>query len=799
MLIPESWLRSYINPDLSTEDLAHTLTMAGLEVEDVHAVAPAFSGIVVAQIKTISSHPNADKLRICQVDDGSGELLQIVCGAPNAAAGLKVPLAKIGAKLPGDFKIKKAKMRGEESFGMLCSAKELGITQDHAGLMELSQDLEVGMDIRQALNLDEAVFEIKLTPNRGDCLSVLGVAREVQALTAAPLAQPDCTAVPVSIQETLPVQVDAADLCGRFAGRIIKNINAKASTPAYIQERLIRAGQRPVNVLVDLSNYVMLELGRPTHVFDLDKLSPQGLTVRWALAGETLHLLNDSQIELDEKCGVICSHNKPESLAGVMGGNDSAVTLDTQHIFIEAAFWYPEAVAGLTRRFKLSSEAAHRFERGVDFLQVTEHLEYLSRLIIEVCGGQAGPIEDQRIKLPAREPVRMRLARCQKILGIPLDAATVSGIFDRLGFTYQQSADDVYTITPPSFRFDLSLEEDFIEEVARIHGYDNIPSQAPVATANVLSTDELHLSPQQLRAFTAAQDYQEVVNYSFVEEAWERDLLANHDPIRLLNPIASQLAVMRSSLIGGLLANIAHNARRKQSRVRVFELGKVFYKDAQVSTSKQSVKGVQQPLRLAAAAWGSAEPEQWGIQQRAVDFFDVKQDLLNICGQLAQQLRFEAHPHPALHPGRCARILRHEQVIGYIGELHPQWVQKLALNQAPIVFEIDAQAISDRSLVVYKELSNQPVVIRDLAIWLPSQVSYQDLLDTLAQTKSLELIQAVNLFDVWKDKQSQSEERSLALRFTLQDAHNTLNDEQVEQCMNHILKCLQDKLSARLR
>lgn len=619
MLVLESWLREVANPSLNTEELAHRLTMAGLEVEGVESVAPEFSGVVVAEIKSIEQHPNADKLRICQVDAGTGELLQIVCGAPNAAAGIKVPLATIGAVLPGNFKISKSKLRGVESFGMLCSARELGITEDASGLLILNEQLAVGQNIREALQLNDKVFEIKLTPNRADCLSIYGVAREVAALTGAPLKQFDFSPVPVEIQDTLKVNVHAPDLCGRFAGRIIRGVNAKAEAPEWMKTRLERAGQRSVSALVDISNYVMLELGRPTHIFDLNKINGE-LNVRWAKEGESLELLNGQTVALSPDVGVIAAGDTIESLAGIMGGEATAVSLDTTDIYLEAAFWYPEAIAGRARRFKFSSEASHRFERGVDFQQIQEHIAYISRLVLEICGGQAGPIDDQIINLPQRKAVQMRLARCQKILGVQVSKEQVAHIFTQLGLSFTE-ANDIFTVEAPSFRFDIEIEEDLIEEVARIYGFDNIPDVAPIVPAVMLPTHETVRGEHAMRQVMASQGYQEVVNFSFVERAWEEKLLGNADPIALLNPIASQLAVMRSGLVPGLVANIVYNAKRKQNRVKVFELGRVFSRDTSVKNGDLTVANVNQPLHLAGASWGLAYPEQWGMSARQVDFF----------------------------------------------------------------------------------------------------------------------------------------------------------------------------------
>lgn len=792
MQFSESWLRSFTNPDLSTEALSHQLTMAGLEVEETQPVAPPFSGIVVGHITEIAPHPNADKLRVCQVDDGSGTLLQIVCGAPNAAAGLKVPFARLGAELPGGMKIGKVKMRGVESFGMLCSARELGLSEDHAGLLELDDRAQPGQSIRELLDLDDTLFTLKLTPNRADCLSILGVAREVAALTGAPLVRRPYQPVPVTLEDRLPVTVQAPDLCGRFAGRIIRGVNARAQTPAWMKSRLERAGQRAISALVDISNYVMLELGRPTHVFDLNTIS-QGLTVRWANAGESLKLLNEQTVALQPDVGVIASGDQLESLAGIMGGDASAVTLDTTDIYLEGAFWWPEAIMGRARRFKFSSEASHRFERGVDFANIPEDLEIMTRLIVDICGGQVGPLDDQIIRLPQRDPVEMRLDRCRRILGVPLDQAQVEDIFTRLGLPFEVNA-GVFRVTPPSFRFDIAIEEDLVEEVARVYGFEQIPDQAPVAPAVMAVQPETLQGPHLLRQRLALRDYQEVINFSFVEEAWEQNYAGNADPIRLLNPIASQLAVMRSSLIGGLLANIRHNANRKQSRVRVFELGRVFARDSRVADGDLTVKGVSQPQRIAAAAWGPALPEQWGAPTRPVDFYDVKSDLEALLGARAADLVCKSASHPALHPGRSAQLLLDGQPIGWIGEVHPRWAQQLDMAHAPVVFEVDVDAISTIALPAPAELSRQPIVIRDLAVWVDASVAWQDLMATLQATiaadDSLAIVKDIRLFDVWRDKAQADAQTSLALRFWLQDAAVTLDDAQVEQCMARLLDAL---------
>ena len=801
MLFPESWLRSYVNPDLDTDALSHSLTMAGLEVEETEPVAPPFTGVVVARIAQVQPHPNADRLRVCAVDDGSGTQLQIVCGAPNAAEGLLVPLARVGAELPGGMKISPVKMRGVESAGMLCSARELGLSQDHAGLLELPGDAPVGEDLRRYLDLDDTLFTLKLTPNRADCLSIRGVAREVAALTGAPLKALSFEPVVPTIEDRLPVKVEAPDLCGRFAGRVIRGVNARAETPAWMKRQLERAGQRSISALVDISNYVMLELGRPTHVFDIRRIQG-GLTVRWAREGETLELLSGQVVDLQPDVGVITAGDVVESMAGIMGGEATSVTLETTDIYLEGAFWWPEAIMGRARRYKFSSEASHRFERGVDFANVTQDLEYMTRLIVDICGGQVGPLDDQVVALPEREPVRMRLERCRRVLGLPLERAEVEDIFSRLGLSFTVN-DDVFEVEPPSYRFDLAIEEDLIEEVARIYGFERIPDQPPRARAQMRVQPETLRGPHELRARMAALDYQEVINFSFVEEAWERDYAGQDNPIRLLNPIASQLAVMRSSLIGGLVANIAHNMRHRQSRVRVFELGRVFMRNPDVRDGDLSVVGVEQPTRLAAAAWGPALEEQWGEPVRAVDFYDVKSDLVDLLGSNASRLQCVPAVHPALHPGRSARLEFDGKPVGWLGELHPRWVQQAELGQAPVVFEIDVESISRGAMPVLQNLSRQPVVIRDLAVWVDASVTYQDLMQTLSRTiasdANLEVVRDIRLFDVWRDKSAENNEKSLAFRFRLQNPEATLDDEAVDACMAALLQALKTHHGARQR
>jgi phenylalanyl-tRNA synthetase beta chain len=610
--------------------------------------------------------------------------------------------------------------------------------------------------------------------------------------------------VPVTLDERLPVKVEAPDLCGRFGGRVIRGVNARAATPEWMKTRLERAGQRSVSALVDISNYVMLELGRPSHVFDLDKIRGD-LSVRWAREGETLELLNGQTVTLDSTVGVVVAGDQVESLAGIMGGEATSVTLDTRNIYLEAAFWWPQSLAGRARRYKFSSEASHRGERGVDYATIPEHIEFITRLIIDICGGEAGPLDDQIINLPKREPVRMRLARCHRVLGVPVTQAEVAKIFGSLGLDFKIEGDD-FIVTPPSYRFDLELEEDLIEEVARIYGFENIPVEPPMARAKMFSQPEIRRGAHALRRLAAAQDYQEVVNYSFVEADWERDYAGNETPVRLVNPIASHLSVMRSSLIGSLIANIRHNANRKQTRVRLFELGRVFMRDASVQDGPLEVAGVRQPMKLAGAAWGPAVEEQWGVATRQVDFYDVKMDVEALFGARGSRLRFEAASHPALHPGRSARIELDGKHVGWIGELHPRWAQQADLAHAPVVFELDAAALSEGELPQVRELSRQPIVVRDLALWVDAHVSAQSMLDTVAAVvkadPQLSVVQDARLFDVWREKAHGSEpvtEKSLAFRFWLQDTEVTLDEARVADCLARIKEALVAAHGARQR
>jgi phenylalanyl-tRNA synthetase beta chain len=807
MQFSENWLRTLVDPKMTSDELSHLLTMSGLEVEEVEPVVPPFSNVVVAKVVEVARHPNADRLNVCQVDAGTGTLLNIVCGAPNVRPGMKVPCALPGAKLPpGEdgkpFEIKIGQLRGVESQGMLCSARELKLSEDHGGLLELPADAPVGQNFRDYYQLNDLKFTIKLTPNKADCLSVLGVAREVSALTGSPLRAPTFQQVEVTSPEKLPVEVSAPDLCGRFSGRVIRGLNARAQTPDWMKQRLERSGQRSISALVDISNYVMLELGRPTHVFDLDKIHG-GLHVRWGKKGESLKLLNGNTVEVDEWVGVIADDKEIESLAGIMGGDATAVSLDTQNIYLEAAFWWPQAIQGRARRYNFSTDAAHRFERGVDYATTVEHIERITALIVEICGGKetrVGPVDDHVINLPQRKPVSVRTARAIKVIGVQLSDDQIADIFTRLGLTFTREP-GLFTVTPPSYRFDIEIEEDLIEEIARVYGFENIPALPPVAASTMRIAPENTRSLFSVRRQLADLDYQEVINFSFVEEAWEADFAGNTNPIKLLNPIASQMSVMRSSLAGSLVANVRYNLNRKLNRVRVFEVGAVYLRDAAVQDGPLSVAGYDQPKRVAAIAYGPAAEEQWGQAARNVDYFDVKADLEGLFAP--KTLRFVKAGHPALHPGRSAQILLDGRAIGFIGELHPRWQQKYDLPLAPVLFEVDAGALRARDVPAYEEISKFPAVVRDIALVVKQSVTMQDLIDTFVAARqsnpACDIMQAIVLFDEYRGKGLENDEKSLAFRFTLQDTQTTLQDDKVDAAMAAFIASVEKKHGARLR
>jgi len=808
MQFPESWLRAFCNPSLNTEQLAHTLTMAGLEVEDLKPVAPPFSHVVVGEIRHAEQHPNADRLRVCKVDVGAPELLTIVCGAPNARVGIRVPCALVGAELPpgaegAPLLIKVGKLRGVESQGMLCSAKELQLADDHGGLLELATDAPLGQSIRAHLNLDDTLFTLKLTPNLAHCLSVYGVAREVAALTGAPLLSPQFAPVAVGNADTLKVTVSAPDLCGRFSGRIVRNLNPRAKTPQWMVDRLARCGQRSVNALVDISNYVMFEFGRPSHIFDLDKIQG-GLNVRWGRAGEQIKLLNGNTVQVDSEVGVIADDVQVESLAGIMGGDATAVSDDTRNVYVEAAFWWPKAIAGRSRRFNFSTDAGHRFERGVDPQSTVEHIEHLTRLILDICGtadSSCGPVDDQQPALPMRTPVQLRVARAAKIIGMPLTPDQCLAALKRLGLEVSQS-DGILTVVPPTFRFDLQIEEDLIEEVARMVGYDALPHTPPSGPITAKLRPESQRSAFAVRRQLAGLGYQETINFSFVEERWEQEFAGNAQPIRLLNPIASQMSVMRSSLIASLVQVLKFNQARKAPRVRVFELGRVFLRNDAVQNTDATVQGFEQPMRVAGLACGASDALQWGRKESAVDYFDVKGDIEALLSPLKAE--FIPATHPAMHPGRCAQVLLHGRGIGYVGEIHPRWRQDYELLQNPVVFELDLEAVLQSRVAVFAPVPKLQAVQRDIAVMAADTVSHQALMACIHSAPTGGLLQEAQLFDVYRPKAGPVDagavpNRSLAVRLTLSSPDTTLTEEQIDQTVKAVLNQLDRDLGARQR
>ena len=810
MQFPESWLREFCNPSLSTQELADTLTMAGLEVEELKPVAPPFTHIVVGEILEAVQHPNADRLRVCKVNVGQTDPLNIVCGAPNARVGIRIPCALVGAELPpGEdgkpFLIKLGKLRGVESQGMLCSARELGLSEESAGLLELVADATIGQSIREHLNLDDTLFTLKLTPNLAHCLSVYGVAREVAALTGAALKAPAFPPAPVTNPDRVAVNISAPDLCGRFSGRVVRNVNTQAKTPQWMLDRLGRCGQRGVSPLVDISNYVMFEFGRPSHIFDLDKIEG-GLDVRWGRAGEQLELLNGTTVTVDDKVGVIADAVRVESLAGIMGGNATAVSDGTHHVYVEAAFWWPKSIAGRSRRFNFSTDAGHRFERGVDPQLTVEHIERITQLIIDICGTpetSCGPIDDQQVSMPAAKPVVLRVARAAKIIGMPLTQAQCSDALARLGLPITQG-DGLVTVTPPPYRFDLQIEEDLIEEVARMVGYNQLPHTPPQAPITAKIRTEGQRSPFAVRRAMAAMGYQETINFSFVEERWEHELAGNTNPIKLLNPIASQMSVMRSSLLGSLLQVLKFNLARKAPRVRVFELGRVFLRDASVKSTDTTVEGFDQPMRLAGLACGSADAVQWGRKEQGVDFFDVKGDLENLLAPL--QADFVPATHPAMHPGRCAQVLLGGKSIGFVGELHPQWRQAYDLAPAPVLFELELDEVLQRAVPVFQAVPKFQSVQRDIAVVVADNVTHAALMSAVWAAPTNGVLRDAHLFDVYRPKVSKGEvaqagetDRSLAVRLTLQDDGATLAEDQIEACVKAVVDQLIARVGARQR
>ncbi len=782
MKLSEHWLRELVDPALSTEQLADLLTFGGIEVETVESAAPAFDRVVVAEVLSVEKHPQADRLNVCQVNVGAAPLT-IVCGAPNVRAGMRVPAALVGAKLPG-IEIKLAKVRGIESQGMLCSAKELGLSEDASGLLELSSGVAIGASVREVLDLDDRILTTKPTPNRGDCLSLLGMAREVAALSGAALRWQIPASVAPSTDERIVITVEAAADCPRYSARVIRGVNAAAATPEWMVRRLARSGVRAISAVVDVTNYVLLEMGQPLHAFDAAKVQGK-INVRRARKEEKIGLLNGTTLELSPQHLVIADERQPLALAGIMGGEYSGVTAATRDIILESAFFVPEIIAGKSRELGFGSDSSYRFERGVDFAGTQAAMERATQLVIQLCGGQPGPVCEVNGQLPSRKTVKLRLARARRVLGFTIDSNTAMSILQKLGCQPRLS-DEVIEATPPSYRFDIAIEEDMIEELARVYGYANIPAQLPPMPAALRPSAEARRSPATVRRALATLDYQEVVTYSFVDRAWEEDFCANNSPVVLANPIASHMSVMRSSLIGGLVQAVAFNASHKQSRVRLFEIGRCFLNQ----------DGLPQPWRVAAIAYGSTAPMQWGQTERPVDFFDIKSDLESLMAP--QSVSLQAAAHPALHPGKSAAITIGGIEAGWIGELHPRWQRKYDLPTAPVLFEIDLLALEGRELPGYREIARFPSIRRDLAAEFDENVQYEHI-STELRRNGPSILRDVTVFDLYRGEGVQKGKKSLAFSVLLQDTQKTLTDAEAEKAVSELRRILQEKFNAKLR
>jgi len=792
MKFSEQWLREWVNPDVDTETLAAQLTMAGLEVDAIEPVAPEFEGVVIGEISNIEKHPDADKLRVCQVDIAQADKLQIVCGAANARLGLKAPLATIGARLPGGLKIKKGKLRGVESFGMLCSEKELGIADDANGLMELPADAPVGDSIRNYLKLDDKTIELGLTPNRGDCLSIAGIAREAGVLNRQAVNSPEIKAVANQCDDTFAVKIEAVEDCPQYVGRVIRNIDTSAITPTWMQEKLRRCGVRSLSPVVDVTNYVLLELGQPMHAFDLNKLK-EGIVVRHARKGEKLTTLDDAQHELTGQTLVIADANGPLAMAGIMGGLDSAVEAGkTKDIFLESAYFNPLAIAGKARTYGLHTDSSHRFERGVSPEIQVMAIERATALLLEIAGGDPGPVsmDTHKDSMPSRSPVVLRQQRIQRILGTDIPTEQIAEIIERLGMHVSNKGDD-WEVTPPAFRFDIECEEDLIEEVARIHGYNNLPDTRPQGAMVIQPQTETKVSMKQVRQTLVDLGYQEAITYSFVEPRLQSVLAPEDEAFPLANPISADLSVMRTSLWPGLVGAVEYNLNRQQDRICLFECGLNFV--------KQDTE-IKQVRHIAGAVSGSRVPLQWSGKSEPMDFFDIKahvEALLRITGDL-KGFSFIPEVHPALHPGQTAAIYRGENRIGWVGMLHPAKQKLVGVNQAVYLFEMALNEILPRNVVKYAPLSRFPSITRDLAIVVDEKTSAESVMKCM-KNAAPDYLKDLELFDVYMGKGIDSGRKSLALGLTLQDLSRTLTDEDVEQTVENILSALQEELEATLR
>ena len=787
MIISEQWLRTWVSTQVTTDALSHKLTMIGLEVDSIAGAAEAFSGVVVAQIIAAEQHPDADKLRVCTVNAGD-ETVQIVCGAPNARAGLIAPLAKVGAVLPGDFKIKKAKLRGVESQGMLCAGAELTISEDNDGLMELPADAPIGADIREYLSLDDQVIELGLTPNRADCLSVRGIARDVAVAFDETLNETAIAPVESTIADTFPVAIEATAKCPRYLGRVMKNVDLSRPTPDYMRERLERAGLRSIDAAVDVTNYVLLELGQPLHAFDLDQLNG-GIVVRECKPDEVLTLLDGTEQALEPGTLVIADHTQPLALAGIMGGADSGVSESTTNLFLESAFFTPELMAGRARSYGLHTDASHRYERGVDFQLQREAMERATQLFIDAVGGEAGPVTEvvSDADLPVNEAVLLREAQIEKLLGIKIDRVEVERILEGLGF-WVVGHKQGWLCTAPSWRFDMGLEVDLIEELARLIGFDAIPSQPIKASLIPVGVPETRRALRMAKNELVARGYFEAVTFSFVAPEVQSYFDPELSPIALKNPISADLAVMRTSLIPGLLKAIAHNASRQQSRVKLFETGLKF----------MSGEGTEQIPMVAIAVSGLRDLEGWSTDKTAADFFDVKGTLEGLLANLGDRLTFEASVFPGLHDGQSAAILVDGKCVGRIGAVHPSVRKAMGIPANTVVAEVLQSVVNEVAMPAYDDISKYPETRRDLALVADKSAASAEVLSTIRKAAG-SLLTKLDLFDVYEGAGLAEGKKSLAIGLTFQDQSRTLDESEVSSAVDQVLDSLKEKLGIELR
>lgn len=794
MKFSETWLREWVDPEISTEELVSQLTMAGLEVDAVESAANQFNGVVVGEVISVEKHPDADKLNVCQVSNGS-ETLQVVCGAPNVASGQKVPFALVGAQLAENFTIKQAKLRGAESNGMLCSAEELGLAEKSDGILELPSDAKVGQDIRDYLALDDTLIDVDLTPNRGDCLSIQGIAREVGVLNKSQPNTPNFDDVPSTINDVFSVELLSPEDCPRYLGRVIRNVDVSAVSPVWLQEKLRRSGIRSIDPAVDVTNYVMLELGQPLHAFDLDNLQ-KGIQVRRAKQAEKLVLLDGREVELNKETLVIADHKKALAIAGVMGGEHSGINNNTQHIFLESAFFNPLSIAGKARMYGMHTDASHRFERGVDYDLPKLAIERATNLLLDIVGGEAGPVVMTDADLPESKEVKLRASKVLNLLGIDIPAPEIEDILTRLGLevvgSVNESGNESWVFKVPSWRFDISIEADLIEELARIYGYDNLPISSASTGSKLHALSEAKLNLRQLRRRLISFGYQEVISYSFVEPELENKLsLPQTQAISLSNPISSEMSVMRRNLWSGLLQTLKHNQNRQQDRVRIFESGLVFSKTAD---------NISQDAMLGGLIWGNQTPEQWGERSRSSDFYDIKGDIENLIAMTndSSPFSFEAAEHPALQPGQSARISRNQKILGWVGALNPQIQSALDIPGKVYLFELDIKILEEAALTKVNTLSKYPSVRRDIALVVEKWLKYAEI-EALIRQQAGEFLESLVLFDVYQGENLGADKQSLALGLTFQNPERTLNDEEINEIINKCIKALEAQFNAELR